>query len=258
MSIKQSVCIPMIKPPSIQLEDFIPRIAEMGYAAIEIWMRDEDFETILHLAKEQGLVVASMIGHDLRGGGLNDPANHEMITARLRESIDVAAQAGIPGLICFSGTRREGLSEENGINNTAAGLKRIAPYAEQKGVNLNLELLNSKVDHPGYQCDHTAWGRMVIDRVDSPRVKLLYDIYHMQIMEGDIIRTIRDNIERIGHFHTGGVPGRHEIGRSQEINYSAVARAISETPYDLFVGHEYRPTMDVYQSLEQAFDLFNY
>jgi hydroxypyruvate isomerase len=257
MPIKQSVCIPMIKPITIPLDEFIARVAEIGFAAVEIWVKDAVFERLVGLANKNGLVVASMIGHGMDIGGLNDPSKHEIIENRLRESIDTAAQAGIPGLICFSGNRRDGLSEQEGLINCVTGLKRIAPYAEKKRVNLNLELLNSKIDHPGYQCDHTAWGKAVVEKVGSSRVKLLYDIYHMQIMEGDIIHTIRDNIGWIGHFHTAGVPGRHEINESQELNYAAIARAISGTSYDLYVGHEFRPLSDVYASLRNAFDIFN-
>ena len=257
MAIKQSVCIPMVKPASIPLEEFIEKVAEMDYPAVEIWLRDSQFDILVALATKFGLSIASMIGHDASKGGLNDPASHDQIEVDLRASIDVAADAGIPGLICFSGKRREGLSEQEGIAHTVTGLRRLAPYAEKKGINLNLELLNSKVDHPGYQCDHTAWGRKVVEEVDSPRVKLLYDIYHMQIMEGDVIRTIRDTIGWIGHFHAAGVPGRHEIDETQELNYAAVARAISATPYDLYLGQEFSPLGDIYESLRRAYAICN-
>jgi hydroxypyruvate isomerase len=133
----------------------------------------------------------------------------------------------------------------------------VAPYAEQKGVNLNLELLNSKVDHPGYQCDHTAWGVAVCERVNSPRVKLLYDIYHMQIMEGDVIRTIRDNIKWIGHFHTAGNPGRNDLNDTQELNYAGICRAIAATGYGLYVGHEFRPKGDPIAALHETFAICN-
>jgi hydroxypyruvate isomerase len=247
----------MVKPAAMPLEEFLRKVSEIGYPAVEIWLRDQDFETLVSLSRKYHLTVASMIGHDLSKGGLNDPASHDQIEADLRASIDVAAQYGIPGLICFSGNRRTDLSDQQGIANTAAGLQRVAPYAEKKGVNLNLELLNSKVDHPGYQCDHTAWGREVVERVNSPRVKLLYDIYHMQIMEGDVIRTIRDNIGWIGHFHTAGVPGRHEIGVSQELNYTAIAQAIAATPYTLFMGQEFSPIGDAFEGLQQAYSICN-
>src|SRR5690606_1002199 len=131
----------------------------------------------------------------------------------------------------------EGQSEEDAEETCAEGLRKIAPYAEQKRVNLNMELLNTIIDHPGYQCDHSSWGLDVVKRVNSPRVKLLYDIYHMQIMEGNLIQTIQDNIRWIGHFHTAGVPGRFEIDDTQEINYRGVAMGIAASGYDLYVGH---------------------
>lgn len=138
---------------------------------------------------------------------------------------------------------------------TVAGLRRIAPYAEARGVNLNMELLNSKVDHPGYECDHSAWGLEVCRRVNSPNVKLLYDIYHMQIMEGDIIRTITENMQWIGHFHTAGVPGRRDFDDTQELNYRGICRAISDSGYEFYVGHEYKPKGEVYASLRRTFEV---
>jgi len=253
MKIKQSVCLPMMKPAEAPMPDFLKALARIDYPAVEIWQRDDDFETFVDLCRENDLVLAGMVGHAALGNGLNDPAQHDRIEAELRESIDLAARFQIPGLICFSGNRREGLSDEEGIGHTVAGLRRIAPHAEEKGVNLNLELLNSKVNHPGYQCDHTSWGVAVCEQVDSLRVKLLYDIYHMQIMEGDIIRTIQENIEWIGHFHTAGVPGRRDFDETQELNYAAVCRAIAAADYDLYVGHEFRPKEDALEALEKAF-----
>ena len=255
MRIKQSVCIPIIKPAAMPLEEFLEKVSQIGYTAVEIWNREPSFETLVKLSHKNHLVVSSMVGHDLGQGGLNDPACHDQIESLLRTSIDVAAENGVPGIICFSGNRRPGLDDAQGALNTAAGLRRIAPYAEKKGVNLNLELLNSKVDHPGYQCDHTAWGRAVVEQVHSPRVKLLYDIYHMQILEGDIIRTIRENIGWIGHFHTAGVPGRHELGSSQELNYAGIVQAIEGTAYDLYMGHEFSPTGDAIEGLRQAYNI---
>ena len=253
MHLKQSVCIPMLKPAAIPLAEFVERVAEIGYPAVEIWSKENDFEELVRLTRKSGLVIASMIGHDWSGGALNDPLQHQLIDKKLRESIDIAADHGIPGLICFSGNRYEGLCEQQGIMNTVIGLLKIAPYAEKKGVNLNLEILNSKVDHKGYQCDHVTWGVEVVEKVNSPRVKLLFDIYHMQIMDGDIIRTIGENIQWVGHFHTAGVPGRHELDETQELYYPAIARAISATPYDLYVGHEFSPLGDLYKGLEQAY-----
>ena len=159
---------------------------------------------------------------------------------------DVAALAKRHGLIIASMMGHMSLED---------GLRRVAPYAEKKNVNLNLELLNSKVDHPGYQCDHTKWGAAVCEKVGSPRVKLLYDIYHMQIMEGDIIRTIRENIRWIGHFHTAGNPGRNDMDDTQELNYAGICRAIAETDYGYYVGHEFKPKRNPVKALHHAFSV---
>jgi len=244
-----------MKPEDMSLEALFEVCAEIGYPAVEMWGRGEDFEEVMALAETYNLVMASMIGHASLPDGLNKRSNHDRIEEELRASIDVAAAHGIPGLICFSGNRQPHMSEMEAVEAVADGLRRVAPYAEEKGVNLNLELLNSKVNHPGYQCDHTAWGVAVCERVDSPRVKLLYDIYHMQIMEGDVIRTIQENIQWIGHFHTAGNPGRNDMDDTQEMNYAGICRAIAETDYDLYVGHEFRPKGDTIEALRQTFAL---
>ena len=253
MRIKQSVCYPMIKPHDVLMEDFVPQVAEIGFSAIELWGRDEHLAEVVALAKRYNLSVAIMSGHNSLAVGLNDTSQHDRIEQELRESIDVAVEFGIPGLICFSGNRQYGVSEEQAIATTVKGFSRIAPYAEAKGINLNLELLNSKVNHPGYQCDSSAWGLAVVKAVNSPNVKLLYDIYHMQIMEGNIISTIQDNIEWIGHFHTAGVPGRCDFDDTQELNYTGICRAIAETGYNYYVGHEFQPKGDVITALRKAF-----
>ena len=257
MRIKQSICYPLFMPKEMNLATLMETAAGIGYAAVELWGRPPEFEEIMRLAKANELVVASMSGHMSLPDGLNKRSNHDRIEDELKSSIDIAAQHGIPGLICFSGNRQPHMSEIEAIEAVADGLRRIAPYAEKKGVNLNLELLNSKVDHPGYQCDHTAWGVAVCERVNSPRVKLLYDIYHMQIMEGDVIRTLRDNIKWIGHFHTAGNPGRNDLDDSQELNYAGICRAIAATGYDLYVGHEFRPKGDAVASLRETFAICN-
>jgi hydroxypyruvate isomerase len=245
----------MLKPVDMSLDTLFHASAEIGYKAVEIWERDATFPEVLRLAKQYGLVVASMTGHASLPDGLNKRANHDRIEAELRASIDIAAENNIGGLICFSGNRQPHQSELEAIQAVVDGLRRIAPYAEQKGVNLNIELLNSKIDHPGYQCDHTAWGAAVCERVNSPRVKLLFDIYHMQIMEGDVIRNIRENIQWIGHFHTAGNPGRRDMDDDQEMNYAGICRAIASTPYPGYVGHEFRPKSDVIEALRKAFVL---
>ncbi|NPV07374.1 MAG: TIM barrel protein [Anaerolineae bacterium] len=257
MPIKQSICYPMVKPPDMPLDELFRAGKEIGYAAVELWKPGEDFDEVMSLARKYGLAVAIMSGHDSLPDGLNKRSNHDRIEAELRHSIDVAAKHNIPGVICFSGNRQPHMTELEAIEAVADGLRRVAPYAESKGVNLNMELLNSKVDHPGYQCDHTAWGVAVCERVNSPRVKLLFDIYHMQIMEGDIIRTIRESIRWIGHFHTAGNPGRRDMDDTQELNYTGICRAIAATGYDLYVGHEFRPKGDVIQALRDTFALCN-
>jgi len=166
----------------------------------------------------------------------------------------MAAKFGVANIITFSGNRG-GMSDDEGARNTVAGLNRVKKIAEDHGVTICMELLNSKVDHKDYMCDHTAWGVRVMQQVNSPRVKLLYDIYHMQIMEGDLIRTITQNADWIGHFHTGGVPGRHELDDKQEVQWAAVMQAIAATNYAGYVAHEFVPTRDPLTSLREAVDL---
>jgi hydroxypyruvate isomerase len=186
--------------------------------------------------------------------GLNRTENHGKIEQQLRENIEKAAAAGVPNVIVFSGNRA-GLSDREGLDNCIGGLNRVKAIAEAKGVTICLELLNSKVDHKDYQCDRTAWGVEVVRAVDSPRVKLLYDIYHMQIMEGDVIRTLRDNRQWIGHYHTAGVPGRHEIDETQELYYPAIFRAIRDTGFTGHVAHEFIPTREPLLALRQAVEM---
>ena len=183
--------------------------------------------------------------------GLNRKENHEQAVAALRKAIEAVAEAGFPNVICMSGNRA-GLSDEEGAINCIEGLKKIAAFAEEKKITVCMELLNSKRNHKDYQCDRTAWGAEVVKKVGSPRVKLLYDIYHMQVQEGDVIATIRENIEYIAHFHTAGVPGRHEIDESQELYYPAVMRAIVDLKFQGYVAHEYNPTRDPVESLKKS------
>jgi len=256
MRIKQSVCLPMMMPKETPLDAFLTEVSGMGFPAVEIWQREDDFDAIVECAHAHHLEVVSMVGHQSIARGLNDAGQHARIEDELRESIAIAARHHIGGLICFSGNVREDQSDENARHTVAEGLRRIAPFAEENGINLNLELLNSKIDHTGYQCDRTTWGVSVCKLVNSPRVKLLYDIYHMQIMEGDIIRTITENIQWIGHFHTAGVPGRFDIDETQELNYAAICSAIAATGYADYVGHEFQPrNASVFSSLKRAFEI---
>ncbi|MCC6860275.1 MAG: TIM barrel protein [Bryobacterales bacterium] len=190
-----------------------------------------------------------------KAGPLNRRENHEQIERVYRDGIEKAAAAKVPNLIIMSGNRA-GMPDEEGLENCAAGLMRIKPVAEDKGVTVCLELLNSKVDHKDYMCDRTPWAVEVVKRVNSPRIKLLYDIYHMQIMEGDVIRTIRQNIQWIGHFHTGGNPGRHEIDDTQELNYKAIAQAVADLGFTGYFAHEFVPSRpDPMASLAQAVEI---
>jgi hydroxypyruvate isomerase len=255
MRIKQSFCYPLFQPEGMSLAELFAAARQMGYAATELWFRDETFEQLMDAAHAAGLAVASMCGHGTLSDGLNKPENHDRIEAELIESIDLAVKHGVPGLICFSGNRNPGQSDLDGMIACAHVLRRVAPYAEEKGVNLNIELLNSKVNHPGYQCDRSDWGAALCEMVNSPRVKLLYDIYHIQIMEGDVIRQIRKHIRWIGHFHTAGNPGRQDMDDAQELNYCGICRAIAETGYADYVGHEFTPKGDPIEALRTAFAL---
>ena len=216
--------------------DLIRATAEIGYDGIELadpalWPRIAD----------AGLAIASHGGHDSIEVGLNRPDQHDRIEREVTERLALAQRWGIPTLICFSGNR-DGLADEAGAAATVAGLQRVAKAAEDAGVTLALELLNSRVDHPGYQCDRSAWGVGVVEAVGSPRVRLLYDVYHMQIMEGDVIRTIGEHSRWFGHYHVAGNPGRHEPDATQELNYPPIYRAIRETGFDGWLGMEYVPT----------------
>jgi len=233
----------------LPVKQAIAELKRIGFQGVEMAPR-EVWDDI----RAAGLRIVAIVGHGSLSDGLNRRENHNRIEEELKRNIDLAVQYDIPILICFSGNRR-GISDEEGIANCVEGLRRVAPYAEQKSVTLAMELLNSKVDHPDYQCDRTWWGVEVCKRVNSPRVKLLYDIYHMQIMEGDLIRTIRANIQYIAHFHTAGNPGRRDIDETQEIYYPAVMRAIKETRYDGFIGHEFGPKGDPVEALRKAYQI---
>ena len=244
---KQSLAWWCFQRGSVTPEDLIAHAARIGYAGVEMCPPD-----LWPKVREAGLRIATLGGHQSLSDGLNKRENHDRIEREIHANLALAQQWDIPCLIVFSGNRN-GLPDAAGLENTAEGLQRVAKAAEDAGVTLVLELLNSKVDHPDYQCDHTAWGVAVCQAVDSPRVKLLYDIYHMQIMEGDVIRTIRDYSAYIGHYHTAGNPGRHELDDNQELYYPAIMRAIRDTGYDGYVGQELVPTGDPFVALEQAF-----
>ena len=217
----------------------------MGLKGIDL-LTPDDFPTL----KKHGLVCTMTSG----GGAVNDKANHEQAVARIRAAIEANAEYGFPNVIAMAGNRN-GITDDVGIENAVAALKQVAGLAEKNKVNVCIEYLNSKVDHPGYMFDHMAWGVEVCTRVGSANVKILYDIYHAQIMEGDIIRTIQTHKDLIGHYHTGGNPGRHEIDETQELYYPAIMRAIAETGFTGYVAHEFVPTGDPLTSLARAIEI---
>lgn len=233
---------------SIPLEDLCKAAKDIGLASIELTGPDE-WPTL----QKYGLTSALPWGAGKGiADGFNNPQLHDELVKSYTEVIPKAAAAGLTQIICFSGNRK-GLDDEKGIENCAIGLKRLMPVAEKYKVTVVMELLNSKVNHADYQCDHTAWGVALCDKVGSDRFKLLYDIYHMQIMEGDVIATIKKYQQYIAHYHTGGVPGRNEIDETQELNYPAIMKAIVETGFKGFVAQEFIPKReDKIASLKQG------
>lgn len=232
----------------LDLETLCIEAKKMGITGIDL-VGPEAWPTL----KKYNLVSTMCNGAELNlVDGFNDTQFHEKLIQRYTEMIPRVAEAGYKNLICFSGNRR-GKTDEEGWTNCVIGLQKLIPLAEKHNITLVMELLNSKINHKDYQCDKTAWGVELVKRINSPNFKLLYDIYHMQIDEGDVIRTIKDNIQYIAHFHTAGVPGRNEIDETQELNYPAIMRAIAGTGFKGFVGQEFVPkNPDKLASLQQA------
>ncbi len=259
--IRQSVCKWCF--PKIPLETFAPAAKEMGLQSVEL-LNPEDFPTL----KKFDLfcaMVSNPTGKTAAGvnvGGIakafNRLEHHDTLVEIYTKRINEVADAGFNSLICFSGNR-EKMDDQQGLENCVIGLKKLLPLAEKRGVTLQMELLNSKVNHKDYMCDHTAWGVELAKKLGSDRFKLLYDIYHMQIMEGDVIRTLKDNAAYIGHYHTAGNPGRNEFEPQdqQELNYGPIMRAIKSTGYKGFVGQEFLPKRDPLASLREAVKLCN-
>jgi len=246
--IKQSIAWWCFVPDKLRPEQFVRAVAEAGYAAIDLVPQAH-----WPLVIDQGLTIAAIAGHDSIEVGLNRRDQHARIERELRANLELAEKWHIPNLICFSGSRI-GPDEAADAAATAEGLGRVAGAAEAAGVNLVLELLNSKVDHPGYQADHTVWGLDVCRRVGSLRVKLLYDIYHMQIMEGDLIRTIGAAHRQMAHYHTAGNPGRNDLDEAQEIYYPPILRAIVATGYSGYIAHEFVPKGEPIAALQKVFE----
>jgi hydroxypyruvate isomerase len=232
----------------MSLDDLCSKGAQIGLSGIDL-VNHTDWPTV----RKYGLTPAMTPGAGTIANAWNRKENHEQLIREMHENLERASAAKVPNVITFSGNRK-GMADDEAKDNCVAGLNQVKKIAEDNGVTICLELLNSKVDHKDYQCDHTAWGVDVVKRVGSPRVKLLYDIYHMQIMEGDVIRTIRAYKDYIGHYHTGGNPGRNEIDETQELNYRAIAKAIVATGYKGYLGQEFLPKRDAAASLKQAFE----
>jgi hydroxypyruvate isomerase len=236
----------------IKLDDLCVAGKDMGLVAIDL-LNPPEFETV----KKYGLTCSMVSFPTLDGlGGIgkafNRTEHHDKLTQAYTQRLQETADAGYERLICFSGNRA-GLDDETGMKNCEAGIKRILPLAEKLKVTLCMELLNSKRNHKDYQCDHTAWGVELVKRISSERFKLLYDIFHMQIMDGDICDTIKENHQYFDHYHTGGVPGRNEIDETQELNYPRIMRAILDTGYKGYVAQEFIPKRpDLIASLRQG------
>jgi hydroxypyruvate isomerase len=229
----------------LSLDELCEAGAKMGLKGIDL-LKPDDFPTL----KKHGLVCTMTSG----GGAVNDKTNQQQAVSRIRTAIEANAEYGFANVIAMAGNR-DGIPDDVGVENAVAALKQVAGFAEKNKVTVCIEYLNSKVDHKGYMFDNMAWGVEVCTRVGSPNVKILYDIYHAQIMEGDIIRTIQTHRDVIGHYHTGGNPGRHEIDDTQELYYPAIMRAIIETGFTGYVAHEFVPTGDPLTSLAQAVEI---
>jgi hydroxypyruvate isomerase len=246
-AIVQSVSWWCFVPEKLAPKEFIRAAADAGYVALDLVPPD-----FFSLVLEHGLKIAAITGHESLTVGLNKRDQHGRIKKEVEAKLADAVRHGIPNLICFTGNR-DGLGDDEGAEITAEGLALLAPLAEREGITLILELLNSKIDHPDYQADHTTWGVSVCRKVNSPRVKLLYDIYHMQITEGDVIRTIETAHPWIAHYHTAGNPGRNDLDDDQELNYPAILRAIKGTGYSGYVAHEFIPKGDAVAALQTTF-----
>ncbi|MDR3621584.1 MAG: TIM barrel protein [Paludisphaera borealis] len=244
--LKQSVCRWCYG--KIPLDELCSAGKRMGLVGIDL-LTPPEFETV----KKYGLVCTMTSSHPL-SDGLCEPKFHEMALKKINEAIEATAKEGWRNVICFSGNRR-GIDERVGMDNCVKALKQIVPVAEKANVILSMELLNSKVDHHDYMCDNTKWGVELVKRVGSGNFKLLYDIYHMQIMEGDVIRTIEKDHDAFGHYHTGGNPGRHELDETQELNYKAIAKAVADVGFQGYYAHEFIPVRDPLTSLNEAVEL---
>ena len=246
--LKQAVCRGVFKGIK-DFEEQCRQAQRLGAVGIDLVGPD-----MFPMLKKYGLIPTMVSGGSGIKAGINDKKNHADIDTKMREAIKATAAAGAPNVIVLAGDR-QGISDEQGMDNCVTFLNNIKKLAEDSNVTLCMELLNSKVNHPGYMCDKTPWGVELCKRVNSPKFKLLYDIYHMQIMEGDIIRTIQQNIQYFAHFHTAGNPGRHEFDETQELYYPPICKAIADLGFQGFLAHEYTPTKDAIETLDKMMRL---
>lgn len=241
--IKQSVCKWCYK--WVPMEEFAANAVKIGLKAIDL-VDPKDWPIL----KKHGLECSMSNSHGI-GKGLNRIENHAECLAKIRKSIEETSEAGFPNVICFSGNR-EGMDDDEGLKNCVTALKQVVGLAEKKNVTVCMELLNSKRNHKDYMCDRTRWGVELAKQVGSDNFKLLYDIYHMQVQEGDVIATIKESSDYIGHYHTAGVPGRHEIDETQELYYPAIMKAILQTGYEGYVAQEFTPKEKQLDTLTEA------
>lgn len=245
-NIKHSVCHWTYN--FLSLDELCKEVKKIGFSAIDL-VGPEGWPTL----KKHGVYSSMCNGAEISlTEGWNDKQYHSTLIKNYTDHIELVAKAGYKNLVCFSGNRK-GMSDEIGLRNCAKGLKQILTLAEKQGIVIVMELLNSRIDHEDYMCDRSAWGIELCKCINSPNFKLLYDIYHMQIDEGDVIRTIKNNHHFFAHYHTGGVPGRNELDENQELYYPAIMRAIKETGFDGFVAQEFIPMkQDKLASLKEA------
>ena len=252
--ISQSFCYPIYQGDP----ELFAATRAMGYEATEFWAWSDHLPEVIAMAHTAGLKIASFTGHEGIDRGLSHTADFDRIEAEIRLSVDRAVEIGCPGIIVFPGGRDGKRSDTEALIDSARALRRIAPYAEANGVNLNIEILNSRHDHPGYLADTVEWGVALCEMVGSKRVKILFDIYHVQVMQGDLIARLKWALPFIGHIHTAGVPGRHELDSRQEISYPAVMQVLSDAGYTGYVGHEFFPNrLGKLESLQEAFTVCN-
>jgi hydroxypyruvate isomerase len=247
--IKQSICGGCLRKSGLDQEQTAKLLVEMGLVGRDLVGRN-DWDVL----KKYDLVATMVPGAGSIKDGLNNKAKHASFMESFRTNLKAAAEYKWPNVICMAGDRADA-GDAEGLDNCQVILKEAVKIAEDAGVTICMEMLNSKVNHPGYMCDNYPWAFELCERVNSPRFKMLFDIYHMQIMDGDLIRTIGRNIQWIGHFHTAGNPGRQDLDDEQELNYTGICRAIEATGYDLFVGHEFKPKGDPIPALRHAYEV---